>query len=188
MAGLNPDNPSPGYLSGRLWAYFEALEIAATGRDATAMAKMPTAIGHPQITVKLADAHRVPLMGRLARSAPEVAELLRQRLAELADRIQAGDWSADPTADQSLWVVGYHHQRVLADIEARVLVDTAEVADLYFAGKLDAARMQIKRWVDGGVLVDGVEQHGRKWWPAAQVRDLASRRPRVSGRSPDRVN
>lgn len=179
--GLNIANDQPGYLLGRLHATLERLEAAATdtaGVDTTTFGRLGTAVGNPVITLGIARREAPGWLRRHAGRHPErpnwTADLQRV-VAELVARIgDVGTLSGD-SEQQSLFTVGYHHQRAV-DMAGGEL-STEQVARL-LGVTADAARQRLSRWVRAGKLTPvRTGDDGRRWWPKRRVDALITAAP-----------
>lgn len=177
MPGLNPANDRPGYLAGRIFATLERAEDAATGgRQHVLMdSKFAVCVGNPRVVLRLADTLGAQYLRKLATREPGQAGEIADTVADLTTRIGAGTWSRDLSEDQSLFTVGYHHQRHADDLAAGLHLTTAEVAELIGVGSAVAARVQLRRW---GVDSSGTDDAtGGKLWRRAVVLAAHNSRP-----------
>jgi hypothetical protein len=120
-SGFNPDNDRPGYLLGRLLATMEVLESAATGVDpimTRSFGLMRYAPTNPGLVLKSWQREGRQLMRKLALKDPLRATPLIARIEDLVERIGEVPDLTGNTEEQSLLVVGYHHQRH-ADTQTR---------------------------------------------------------------------
>ncbi len=176
MAGLNPDNNEPAYLLGRLHAALEGLETAARGLDSHIDAemfepKLSQAIGYPALTLKLWQSRGAGWLRKLGHGAQGA---WATRIAELVDRI-APNASVVGDANQSLFVVGYHHQRAHDQTDAITTREAGELLGLSGAG---SARAQLSRWVQAGELWSvGRDGDGQRLWPRSRIDQLRDARP-----------
>jgi hypothetical protein len=182
MPGLDITNSRPGYLLGRLHCLLGWLEQAATGVDDQIMGRtgklMEQAPTNPAITLRCWQREAPQWLRKLAAKSPSRAEALSARLAEIATRVQLPDvWTSE---EQSLWVVGYHHQRY-TDLHATVT--TAEVAGIRGLASAESARKWLSRLVAGGAIspLGRSPETGEKLWPRDEIEALPRRgrgRPR----------
>lgn len=116
---LDPDNKDPGYLLGRLFATYEHVQTAALGRSLNSTIRdkfYGAASATPRKVFTLLDRGSNNHLSKLAKDKKGYAVVLERQIAGIMEEF---DPSADPfpaflTPDQqSLFAVGYYHQKYL---------------------------------------------------------------------------
>ena len=125
---LDPDNPDPAYLCGRLFAEYESLQRRALGKDVNATITDRTyskAMTSPlqvfPFLDRLAKAHLRKLRTSDRQGDAAAGAAIERRITELAAGIRAFPPALD-VAGQGMWMLGYHQQRahnILAAASAR---------------------------------------------------------------------
>ncbi len=120
MPGLDPDDLTPSYLAGRLFATYESIQYATTrasGQDRlnTTFADryLAGAITNPRGALIQGQQLSSAWLKKLARSRPGPANALSRRLTALVNKFNASDGlpSRADMHSQALFILGYHHQR-----------------------------------------------------------------------------
>lgn len=129
MAGLDPTNTNPAYVCGRLFAALEATQRAAYRRDQEPNTTFfdryfAGAVANPRVAIvqgsQLSSAWLKRIRGSGTRDSDNgagnkrlaVHYALKNRLDELHQMLAVAPLPARiTTAEQSLFIIGYHHQR-----------------------------------------------------------------------------
>ncbi|MCW2915857.1 MAG: type CRISPR-associated protein Cas8c/Csd1, partial [Actinomycetia bacterium] len=122
---LNPDNNQPAYLSGRVFAVLEDIQISAARADGDEAPNVTfadryfaRAVTSPAVALVAGRRDAQAWLKRMGRSRPAFAYKARQRLDDLLDRLaKAGGMPHGAVlADQAAFILGYHQQ--WADLRA----------------------------------------------------------------------
>lgn len=114
---LDPDNPTKGYILGRLFAVYEEVQRAALGGNVNATIKdkfYSAASATPQKVFRTLDAGAQNHFSKLRKQSPGRAVNLERLLIQITDLMEPGN---DPypaslaVAEQALFGLGYYHQR-----------------------------------------------------------------------------
>lgn len=149
MPGLDPTNTTPCYVLGRLFAAYEALQIAAAHADggntpnATFADKLLAgAISSPRLVLSAGEKQSAAWLGKLRRSGRD--RFHRRDIDAIIDLL--GSEATVPARatleEQALFVLGYHHQRAatqraIDEVIARRATATAAPSELPAEALLD---------------------------------------------------
>lgn len=115
---LDPNQTNKAYLAGRLFALFENIQQHALGKDLNRTirdAYYSTASSTPRTVFGRLDALSKVHLSKLRKEKPGLAFTREKQLEEIYDLVTGGDpkFPAHFTLDdQSIFAVGYYHQRV----------------------------------------------------------------------------
>lgn len=184
MSGLDPASPSSAYLAGRLFAALEALELAATGRHDVHLGKFPAVIANPRTATNFVTSYGTIWLKRLTTRQPAAAAEFAARFDELLPRIASGGWSRDRTADQSLFLLGYHHQRHHDDRESGAVLTTTALAEK-LGVTLPTLRQRLSRWAKAGWALEVGHDRvtGEKTWLWPNVQEAMAAMPGQGART-----
>jgi CRISPR-associated protein Csd1 len=161
----------PGYLCGRLFSVLVDLEAEAVGTTELRDSKMAPAVQRPTMVLKLAATRQGPWLTKLrTQGRAGTADRLADQIASLAGRVDPAVKTLGHSEEQSLFILGYHHQRA-ADMDCAT---TAEAAELLGLSSSAAARVQLARW---GIKSVGRAGDGQNRWPKAEIVAAKERRP-----------
>ena len=124
MPGLDPNCLNPAYLAGRLFAVLESVQRAANTADGQPNTTFfdryfSGAIANPRIAIIQGNQQSSAWLKKIRSTKPAAFNALRRRLGELTALCAASPFPARiTTEEQSMFIIGYYHQR--ADDLARV--------------------------------------------------------------------
>ncbi|MEK6443822.1 type I-C CRISPR-associated protein Cas8c/Csd1 [Pseudonocardia sp. T1-2H] len=133
MPGLDPSNTTPAYVAGRAFAVLEQIQYDASGqRNATYGDRFfAGAISNPRAALVTGQRDAIAWLRKLRRTKPPAAVRHQKALDELFGLLDpTGDVPARTTLhEQSLFLLGYHHQRAhrFASIRAAHATPTDDV-------------------------------------------------------------
>ncbi|MFG2000435.1 type I-C CRISPR-associated protein Cas8c/Csd1 [Spirillospora sp. NPDC048911] len=116
---LNPDNHQPAYLSGRIFAVLEDIQLSAARTDGDEAPNVTfadryfaRAVTSPAVALVAGRRDAQAWLKRMRRTQPAFAHNARQRLDDLVDRLaEAGGIPHGAVlADQAAFILGYHQQ------------------------------------------------------------------------------
>lgn len=116
MPGLDPENTSPCYVAGRLFAAYDDLQRSASGGhlNATFADKhLAGAISSPRLALTAGAKQSAAWLSKLGRDRPGLAVNTRKKIDEIMELLGPDDYlPARATLDEeALFVLGFHHQR-----------------------------------------------------------------------------
>ena len=180
MPGLNRDNNEPAYLLGRLWATLEQLDMEAHGRQGDGAYSdiidrhHATTVVEPTLVIRRIGDYAPQLLKKLrAAGKPKTADRWSATIDDLVSRIGVQppmNRSGDRTAHQSLFLVGYHHERAATD----KLVSAWMIAEVYGYASDGAARVALNR--------EDVQSRGRDQQTGAKLYSWHEVQVKLGGR------
>lgn len=177
MTGYNPDNNQPAYLLGQLFRLMQRLQNIALRPDRGTgdhevwnllyYTKFPVCVQNPWTTVKVMEGHLPALVKRVtARQGQGLADILSGEIAGIRARIVDPPPDRVDSADQSLFIVGYHHYG--AHLTAREA--TTKQAAGILGVEPGSARATLNDWArKGWVHPRGLDDMGQRLWDRAEV-------------------